>query len=70
MDQRPVCQLCVHYYVTHEPETPYGCRAMHFKTAQNPAKLVYSSSGLECQLFIKKIKIDQNGESPFPKRTA
>jgi hypothetical protein len=27
---------------------------MHFKSAQNPALVVFSSSGMECQLFVLK----------------
>jgi hypothetical protein len=69
MSQHPVCQFCIHYYVTHEPETPYGCRAMHFKSAQNPARVVYASSGMECQLYVKKSNIDQKIENRTPKRT-
>jgi hypothetical protein len=53
----PNCLKCIHYYITYEPAMPYGCRAMKFKTARNPAQVVYSSSGMHCQLFKQK-----NGE--------
>ena len=69
MAKHPVCQRCLHYYVTHEPSMPYGCRAMHFKSARNPAQIVFSSSGMECQLFASK-STDRDGESPLPKRVA
>ncbi len=52
---RPNCIQCIHYYVTYNPVKPYGCRAMGFKSAKNPALLVYSTSGIECQVFKKKI---------------
>jgi hypothetical protein len=67
MAKHPVCQRCLHYYVTHEPNMPYGCRAMRFKSALDPAKVVFSSSGIECELFTPK-KTGQDGESISPKQ--
>ncbi|ADH86072.1 hypothetical protein [Desulfurivibrio alkaliphilus] len=52
--QRPYCFHCRHFYITHEQATPYGCRAMGFKSAQNPALVVFSNSGIHCQLFSPK----------------
>ena len=54
-DKRPSCLKCFYYYVTHDYEKPYGCRAMGFKSAQNPAAMVFASSRIECQLFQSKI---------------
>lgn len=55
--ERPNCQACRHFYITHDPAHPYGCRAMGFKSLQYPAVLVFTSSGLHCQLFqVKKKK--------------
>lgn len=65
MAKHPVCLQCIHYYVTHEPAMPYGCRAMHFKSAHNPAQVVLSSSGMECQLFAPK-KAEQGDGPPLP----
>ncbi len=53
---RPSCIQCIYYYVTHDPQQPYGCRSMGFKSTQNPAVMVFSSSGVECQLFQQKQK--------------
>lgn len=53
---RPNCYACVHFYITHEPSHPYGCRAMAFKSLYNPALVVFSSSGTQCQLFQLKKK--------------
>jgi hypothetical protein len=50
----PNCLKCIHYYITHEPSMPYGCQAMKFKSARNPAQLVFASSGMHCQLFRPK----------------
>lgn len=56
--QRPYCFSCRHFYITHEPANPYGCRAMGFKSAWNPALVVFNSSGYECQMFAAKEKKD------------
>jgi len=55
-ENKPNCHHCEHFYITHEPAHPYGCRAMNFKSRQSPALVVFSHSGLECQLFSPKKK--------------
>lgn len=70
MTKTPVCQRCMYFYVTHEPAMPYGCRAMHFKSAQNPAQVVLSSSGIECQLFTLKDANREVEKKSLPKRVA
>ncbi|WP_136805402.1 uracil-DNA glycosylase [Desulfosediminicola flagellatus] len=67
----PNCYKCTHYFITYEPAKPYGCRAMRFKSNRNPARVVYESSGIICQLFTpkKKIKPDGSGGGGFS-RTA
>ncbi|MDZ7641167.1 MAG: uracil-DNA glycosylase [Desulfurivibrio sp.] len=52
--KRPYCFSCRYFYITHEQNTPYGCRALGFKSAQNPALVVAKSSEMECQLFAPK----------------
>ena len=52
----PNCYQCRHFFITHEPSHPYGCRAMGFKSPRLPAVTVLMNSGLECQLFEKKRK--------------
>lgn len=44
----------MNYFITHDPARPYGCRALGFKSKTNPARLVYESSGMQCQLFSPK----------------
>ena len=51
----PDCRACRHFYITHQPSHPYGCRAMGFKTTRLPAVVVLESSGMPCQLFTAKI---------------
>lgn len=53
-DNKINCRMCVHFYVTWEPKTPYGCRGMGFKTVQMPSAVVRKMSGSSCQLFKHK----------------
>jgi len=48
------CFLCRYFYITHEQNFPYGCRAIGFKSKYLPSFAVYSNSGLECQSFVVK----------------
>ncbi|TKB09040.1 uracil-DNA glycosylase [Desulforhopalus sp. IMCC35007] len=66
MSARPVCIKCMHYFITYEPSNPYGCRAMGFKSRKNPARVVFESSGMECQLF----KAKKQGGDPKSGRVA
>ncbi len=50
----PACFQCRFYCVTWDAQLPYGCSAHGFKSRQNPARVVYDSSGMECQLFAPK----------------
>ncbi len=50
----PACRRCRHYFITHDSARPYGCRALGFKSRHNPALVVFSTSGIPCQLFCKK----------------
>jgi hypothetical protein len=48
------CFSCRHFYITYDPQFPYGCRAVGFKSRWMPAKGVYESSGMDCQFFVGK----------------
>lgn len=50
----PNCLKCTHYFITHDPGRPYGCRAMAFKSRTSPAQVVLQSSGMNCQMFTPK----------------
>lgn len=45
------CRHCVHYYITHDLDLPYGCRALGFKSRIQPCIEVLAASGEECQYF-------------------
>jgi hypothetical protein len=42
------CFECRHFFVTHEPAHPYGCRAMGFKARELPCGAVLRNSGEAC----------------------
>jgi len=42
------CVDCRHFFITHEPARPYGCRAMGFKSRELPCTVVLHSSGEPC----------------------
>jgi len=48
------CFSCAHFFITHEADFPYGCRAVGFKSRPLPARVMYVHSGIECQLFKEK----------------
>ncbi|OIP51038.1 MAG: uracil-DNA glycosylase [Deltaproteobacteria bacterium CG23_combo_of_CG06-09_8_20_14_all_60_8] len=48
------CFQCRHFYVTHEPAFPYGCRVMGFKSQRLPATVALENSGMNCQSFAAK----------------
>ena len=50
------CRACRHFYITHEPAFPYGCRVVGFKSRLMPSTEVYMNSGIACQLFQEKAK--------------
>lgn len=54
LPKRPNCFGCRNFFITYEPAHPYGCRAMGFKAKKMPSQVVFESSGMECQLFVKK----------------
>jgi hypothetical protein len=57
----PHCLKCMHYFITHDPDRPYGCRAMAFKSRTSPARVVYGSSGIICQLYTPKKQAGKPG---------
>ncbi|HIC85854.1 MAG TPA: uracil-DNA glycosylase [Desulfobacterales bacterium] len=49
-----ICRACKHFFITHQPSFPYGCRALGFKSARLPFKVVVECSDLPCQAFQKR----------------
>jgi hypothetical protein len=48
------CFECRHFFITHEPDRPYGCQAMGFKSRELPSAVVLRSSGEPCLLHMPK----------------
>lgn len=48
------CRNCIHFQITWDPNRPYGCRVMGFKTRRLPCMLVKQNSGMDCQAFQAK----------------
>lgn len=53
-EQARRCNHCVHYYITHDVNFPYGCRALAFKSRHQPARDVVAASGEACLYFQPK----------------
>jgi hypothetical protein len=43
------CKDCIHFFVTYDPQFPYGCRSMGFKSRRYPCFEVQEASGEPCQ---------------------
>jgi hypothetical protein len=50
------CFSCLYFYITYDPQFPYGCRAARFKSRRMPSKEMSASSGIDCQFFAGKGK--------------
>lgn len=48
------CRKCKHFFITWDPNNPYGCKSFGIKTKQMPSIEVYVTSGKECLKFQKK----------------
>lgn len=49
------CMKCEHFYITWDAGFPNGCKAYSFKTKQLPSVDVFTSSGIDCQLYEGKL---------------
>ncbi len=45
------CTACANFYITHNPEFPYGCKGLGFKSLKLPCVEVLLSSGIQCRFF-------------------
>jgi len=48
------CNNCTHFYITHDANFRYGCRALDFKSKRQPILIVIEASGEQCHYFQKK----------------
>ena len=54
------CFECRHFFITHEPVYPYGCRAMSFKSRELPSAAVLRSAGEPCLLYELKDRLENH----------
>ena len=45
---KPMCSDCAHFFVTYQPNRPWGCRHFGFKAKKIPAQVVWETSGTNC----------------------
>ena len=45
------CFKCRHFYITHEKNFPYGCKAIGFKSKGISSGVVLQTSGMKCLYF-------------------
>jgi len=50
----PRCFACRHFFITYDPQFPYGCRVVGFKSRSMPSREMAVNSGIECQFFTQK----------------
>jgi len=50
------CFSCSHFFITHDADFPYGCRAVGFKSRLMPSQEMLNHSDMECQFFTEKEK--------------
>lgn len=51
------CSQCVHYFITFDVRFPYGCRAMGFKSRQQPKNEILAATGEACVTFTPKVPL-------------
>ena len=59
------CHSCNHFFITHEKEFPYGCRAIDFKSVRLPSIDVEEADGQRC--LAHESKFVKSGEKSLMK---
>ncbi|MEK0434937.1 MAG: hypothetical protein RL369_986 [Pseudomonadota bacterium] len=59
----PNCWQCRHFSVSWDPNLPYACRLMGFKSRIMPAIEVLRADGSRCQGFVRKTGAGVSGVS-------
>lgn len=55
MNRTPInCMKCEYYYVTWDYAKPKGCKYFGFKSFDLPSRVVFHSSGKQCEAFKPK----------------
>ena len=51
------CHGCAHYFVTYDPNRPYGCARFGFKAKSLPSQVVIESTGMQCAYRIDRAAV-------------
>ena len=54
------CISCQNFYITYDQYFPYGCRSAGFKSRLLPSIEMFANSGMECQFFKEKERVQRN----------
>jgi hypothetical protein len=54
MNERINCFKCQFLQITWQPQFPYACKIMGFKSKMIPSMEVFRNSGIACQTFTAK----------------
>ncbi len=55
-NKRVNCFDCIHLQITWQPQTPYACKAIGFRSKIIPSLEVFKNSGTQCMHFFPKSK--------------
>ena len=50
------CSNCVHFFVTHDKNRPWGCKKFNFKSKSLPSQSVFITTGTDCAYHKAKTK--------------
>lgn len=50
------CKGCTHFFVTHDPNFPYGCSLMGYKSRFYPHHEVLAATGETCVAWQAKVR--------------
>jgi hypothetical protein len=53
----PPCRDCRHYWITHDPQHPCGCRVFGIASTRLPAAVVREATGKRCDAFELKERL-------------
>ncbi len=59
--EAPNCWQCRHFSVSWDPNVPYACRLMGFKSRIMPAIEVLRADGVRCRGYLRKTTNGVNG---------
>jgi hypothetical protein len=57
------CGTCRHFFVTYEPQHPWGCRSFGFKSANLPSQEVLVATGTVCAQFEQRPTVARGPQS-------